>query len=162
MPTVKHILPFLFILGSLLMSCDPCSDYVYIISNETDEDVTLIVNTDNESENRRSVGQYHPITIDNSQIYPDDIIDGKIVISPNSSISFTNCEDLTASVNYPPREENLPLWSSHSCIEQIYIGDTLLPYPIWRKHKSWHQIKKKQRRLEYRYTITGFDDSDSR
>lgn len=143
-----------FIIISLIaVSCDPDSAYIYSISNETDSIVTLRVNTDFDNPMKKNVQVYY-VYVNNTRLKLDDFDDKTITIPSHGFARFEHIIAVSVGVNDPPREDNMPLWSSHSCIESIYIGNTKLPEKVWRKHRSWHMVKKKYSSIEYLYTIT--------
>lgn len=135
------------ILGMLFMllsSCDPSSEYVYVISNESSETVVIDVYSEWD-ESRWSIGAY---TITNGNVE-----DNRITLPPSSTVSLSYYVECSAAIQVDPAAEGVPLWSERSPIEQIRIGEVIIPEIDWRERANWPRRNKKQRYAEYWYTI---------
>lgn len=135
------------ILGMLLIllsSCDPSSEYVYVISNESSE--TAVIDVYSEwGESRWPIDAYI--------ITNGNVEDNRITLPPSSTVSLSYHVPLSAAIQVDPAAEGVPLWSERSPIEQIRIGEVIIPETDWRERGNWPRRNKKQRYAEYWYTI---------
>jgi len=129
----------------LLSSCDPSSEYVYVISNESSETAVIDVYSGWDESNRWPVGAY---TITNGNVEDD-----RITIPPSSTISLSYYVACSAFIQVDPAAEGVPLWAERSPIRQIHVGNNIIPESDWRERANWPRRNKKKRYAEYWYVI---------
>lgn len=130
----------------LFMSCDPSSEYVYVINNESDETVTVEVYSGSDRNDDHLPEYAYIITSGNVE-------DGKISIAPNTNVSLSYYVACSAFIQDDPEKEGVPLWSERSCIKDIYVGYNLIPESDWRNSANWPRRNKKRSYAEYWYSI---------
>lgn len=161
-------LNFLIIVCIVLInfvSCDPCSDYNYIISNESEKELLIEIYPDHKVDDdpeyrgyywsRISFLQNSELKIDNSQTL--------ITLKSRQALSFLDCIGMSAYVQKNPENDgSFPLWLEHSCLRKIVVGETeegkerVIPVEYWSNRDNWIRQNKKKRYVEYWLKI---DDS---
>lgn len=150
----------------LLVACDPCSDYNYIISNESEKELLIEIYPDHKVDDdpeyrgyyssRISFLQNSELKIDNTQTH--------ITLKSGLALSFLDCVSLSAYVQKNPEDDgSFPLWLEHSCLRKIVVvGETedgkerVIPVEYWSNRDNWIRQNKKKRYVEYWLKI---DDS---
>ena len=129
----------------ILSSCDPDSEYTFIIDNNSLSEVKLEFDT---------TGTNSPY-----EIYPYEkiVISGvtkkkewrtKIplepieILQPQESASFRNYAPVSNRIEENPEDDGIiPLWNPESRLKAIYIGDNELSVDTWRNKNNWHRKK---------------------
>lgn len=115
----------------LLSSCDPSSEYVYVISNESSEIAVIDVHSEMDESNRWPIGAYI--------ITNGNVEDNRIILPPSSTVSLSYYVVCSASIQVDPAAEGVPLWSEMSPIKQIRIGEVIIPEIDWRERANFRR-----------------------
>ncbi len=152
----------IFILGIVMSSCDPCVDYVYIISNKSEETIYLEFNNGVEREEEAWIHWgYDSITYLGSQNEELGNNITSLELKPGETVKFLDCIFLSAYVQDNPEDDgSRPLWLNNYCIKNIYIGDEEnkkeVPEEYWSNRNNWTKQNKKTYYVEYWLNLDEF------
>ncbi|MDE7437218.1 MAG: hypothetical protein K2M93_01910 [Muribaculaceae bacterium] len=149
----------IIICGLSLVSCDPSSEYVYIISNRSSETIHLLFYPQDWVEGALEAGKpywnYNSVYLLGNGSEKIDYYRSPFELKPGESLKFSDIVELSAYVQKTPEHESRPLWLKDYYIDRILVGgdpdnaQKEIAEDYWSYRSNWSQQNKKKRYVEY-------------